>query len=287
LLFDVFKLKSRLKTDDIYRTKLEIALELVKKVVEMGFIVNIVLADSFYGESSTFLNGLSEMGLDYIVSIRSDHGVWMGPGERVRKNRWRHFERVFADGSQETRYIREIIFGRRREKRYWQLTTDTKELPAEGTFYLMTKKADLNYKDIGNLYGLRNWVEYGYKQSKDELGWSDYRLTHYQDIEKWWEMVYHALFLVSFTCNRNRKDEGSLTEKELKDNPRWEEDKSWKSQLNNLHLLIEPWNYLSNLASWLKVYNTPELSIGLSRLIRKLNSYRGPWISTINLFSSA
>jgi hypothetical protein len=28
-------------------------------------------------------------------------------------------------------------------------------------------------------------VFYGLKQSKNELGWADYRLTHYPDIERW------------------------------------------------------------------------------------------------------
>lgn len=55
----------------------------------------------------------------------------------------------------------------------------------------------LNYKDLGNFYGCRNWVEYGLNQSKNELGWADFRLTRYQDIEKWWEIVCSAYLLVS------------------------------------------------------------------------------------------
>lgn len=40
-------------------------------------------------------------------------------------------------------------------------------------------------RDVGNFYGLRTWVEYGLKQSKNELGWADFRLTHYSQIDKW------------------------------------------------------------------------------------------------------
>jgi SRSO17 transposase len=32
----------------------------------------------------------------------------------------------------------------------------------------MTKVPKIKYKEVGNLYGLRNWVEYGLKQSKNE-----------------------------------------------------------------------------------------------------------------------
>lgn len=44
-------------------------------------------------------------------------------------------------------------------------------------------------KTIGNLYGKGTWVECGFRQSKQELGWTDYRLTKGKDIEKWWEII--------------------------------------------------------------------------------------------------
>ena len=47
----------------------------------------------------------------------------------------------------------------------------------------MTKLPGVKYKQVGNLYGLRNWVEYGLKQSKDELGWADFRMTDYSQIQ--------------------------------------------------------------------------------------------------------
>jgi len=39
------------------------------------------------------------------------------------------------------------------------------------------------HKSVGNIYGLRTWIEYGFKQVKDELGWADYRVTSHQEIE--------------------------------------------------------------------------------------------------------
>lgn len=64
----------------------------------------------------------------------------------------------------------------------------------------MTEIAGLKYKDVGNLYGCRNWVEYGLHMSKNELGWADFRLTRYQDIEKWWEIVSSAYLLGTLVC---------------------------------------------------------------------------------------
>jgi SRSO17 transposase len=61
----------------------------------------------------------------------------------------------------------------------------------------MTKVPGIKYKEVGNLYGLRTWVEYGLKQSKNELGWADFRITAYAQIEKWWELVMSAYLMVS------------------------------------------------------------------------------------------
>ena len=50
---------------------------------------------------------------------------------------------------------------------------------------------------VGNTFGLRTWIEYGFKHAKDDLGWADYRVTDYASIERWWELVMSAYTLVS------------------------------------------------------------------------------------------
>lgn len=101
--------------------------------------------------------------IHFVITIRSNHGVWLPKGQSVRYNKWRKFDRVFSNGNQEVRYIREIIFGRRRDIRYWQVTTDTEKLPENSTWFLMTHVPGIKYSEVGNLYGLRAWVEYGLK----------------------------------------------------------------------------------------------------------------------------
>lgn len=38
---------------------------------------------------------------------------------------------------------------------------------------------------------------YGYKQNKNKLGWIDYRLTDYRDIERWWELIFSAYLMIN------------------------------------------------------------------------------------------
>ncbi len=186
LLFEVYKPRERLKPEDTYLTKPQIAAKLMNSLKSMGFNFNLVLADSLYGESGTnFISVLDEMNLNYVVAIRSNHDVELLKGQHTQYLEWERFKRVFSDLDSENRFIREIIPGKRTEKRYWQITTDRDNLPGNSTRYVMSKYPDITSREVGNFYGLRTWVEYGLKQSKNELGWADYRLTHYPNIERW------------------------------------------------------------------------------------------------------
>jgi SRSO17 transposase len=64
--------------------------------------------------------------------------VRLPPKQKVRANKWCKFERIFSDGSREVRYIREIIYGKKRALRYWEITTDIEILPENSTWYVMT-----------------------------------------------------------------------------------------------------------------------------------------------------
>src|SRR4028118_1983535 len=120
LIFEVYKSKEKLRKGEPYLSKPHIAAGMIRYLREIGFRFKLVLADSLYGEShSNFINFLNELQLNYAVAIRSNHGVWLPKDQTVRQNRWRAFDRRFSDGSKQTRYIREIVFGRRREVQYW------------------------------------------------------------------------------------------------------------------------------------------------------------------------
>ncbi len=124
---------------------------------------------------------------------------------------------------------------------YWQLTTDPETLPKNATWYVMTHIPNLKYHQVGNLYGLRNWVEYGLKQSKNELGWADFRVTSYAQIERWWEMVMSAYLLVSLHTNllhqpqpqpANQRDaQPQAIVLKLAQHPSWNPATGWKQVL--------------------------------------------------------
>jgi len=279
ILFEIFKPKKRLKSGDKYKTKPEIAGELIEKIVELGFGIKGVLSDSLYGESEEkFISLLERLGLEYMVAIRRNHGVWLPPGARVRANRWRKFERIMSDEKKEIRYVREIIFGQRGKRTYWEVTTDPQTLPDNSTSFVMSNIPHLKYSNVGNIYGERTWVEYGFRPCKYELGWGDFRLTHYPHIERWWEMICTAYLLVTLMASpfiSSASQPPTPSEEILIEashqHPHWDSNKNGKSRLNNLRLLLLPLMCFNLILSWLEVFPIGHLSLGFPRLISLIN----------------
>jgi hypothetical protein len=76
-------------------------------------------------------------------------------------------------------------------------TTDPARLPKLTTWYLLTnlhrpasgRAQQAQLSEIVGAYGLRNWVEQGYKQVKDELGWADFQVRGDRAIRRHWQLV--------------------------------------------------------------------------------------------------
>ena len=84
LMLKVFKPEVTLKEGDKYKSKIELASEIITDWIEENFNIELVLADSLYGESSKFQRKLDESNLAYVVAIISNHGVWLSLGQSVR-----------------------------------------------------------------------------------------------------------------------------------------------------------------------------------------------------------
>lgn len=283
LTFEVYKPRERLQAGDTYLSKPEIAVGMIRQLQAWGFRFKLVLADSLYGESgSNFIDVLYELKLPFVVAIRSNHAVWLPKEQKVRCNRWREFKRIFSDGTTQQRYIREIIFGKRRATQFWEITTDPQALPKNSTWHVMTHVPEIKYHQVGNLYGLRNWVEYGLKQSKNELGWADFRVTDYAQIQKWWEVIMSAYLLVSLHSGSlypqtdfQGDNQASIVVHKFSMHPWWDEGSGWKNLLNNLRLVLQPFVLFNLIRPWLKVFPIPALTLGFSRLIALMNYFHG------------
>lgn len=218
-------------SDPDYRTKPQIAVDLVRRAVAAAIPFRAVVADSFYGENETFRTGLVQLGLGYVLALRPSHSWWARAdqvnslveaaqvatwGGVAAPGDWTAVERTFRDGHTECWWALEVTigpYGPDRRERAVVVTTDPEALPAPTTWYLVTNlsaperapAAAVNLPltdltEIARLYGLRNWVEQSYKQVKGALGWSSYQVRSDRAMRRHWALVWCA-FSVCWWAN--------------------------------------------------------------------------------------
>jgi hypothetical protein len=203
------------KRDPGFRTKPQLAVELVEAAHQAGIRFRAVVADCFYGDNPGFTDALVTAKVPFVLALKPRKGTWAPvdaahtPTEAAgeldwqgprKPGRWRRIQRRFRDGHTETWWAADAQlggWGPDRRLRLVVATTDPAKLPGHSSWYLLTnlprpatrraQQADL--ADIVRLYGLRNWVEQGYKQVKGELGWADFQVRTDRAIRRHWTLV--------------------------------------------------------------------------------------------------
>jgi hypothetical protein len=207
--------------DPGFRTKPQLAAWLVNAARKAGICFRAVVADCFYGDNEGFCAALGAAKVAYVLAVKPRKGVW-APADQVHTPReaaaelawtspeepgdWTKVTRRFRDGHTQTWWAADARLGAAgwgpdRRLRLVVATTDPATLPKLSTWYLVTNlphperrraragfpPADL--AEVVRLYGLRNWVEQGYKQVKHELGWADFQVRSDRAIRRHWQLV--------------------------------------------------------------------------------------------------
>jgi DDE superfamily endonuclease len=214
---------SKGKADAAFRTKPQMALQLIEAALEMGVLFRAVVADSGYGENPTLTEALGGEDLPYVVSVKPSTGIW-APMDAVHTPQeaaevlpwhgaaepgpWSPAVRTFRDGHTEMWWAAELVYGPygpERPVRRVVATTDPEHFPAASTWYVETNLPAPDSKrapqsplaaaplaEIVRLYGLRGWVEQSYKQLKNELGWADAMVRADVALRRHWLLIFCA-----------------------------------------------------------------------------------------------
>jgi len=212
------------RSDPAFRTKPQIAVELVERARAASIPFRAVVADCLYGENADFEGAMWKAKVPYVLSLRPHKGRWAEeeaahtPEEAAQRMRWNGpndpgdwepIVRTFKDGHTEKWWAVEVStlvgYGPQESTRLVAVSTDPQTLPANSTWHLMTnvpapgspraqrssfEAADLC--EVVRVYGLRQWVEQSFRQIKGELGFSDFQVRRDHAIRRHWELVFCA-----------------------------------------------------------------------------------------------
>jgi SRSO17 transposase len=185
--------EARVPSDLVFKTKPELALQMLDRALEDSLPRGIVLADEGYGNSSEFRKALRERELDYAVAVSASTTVWVADrngklgqlrrsvrelarelGEkRFRRTTWREGTR----GLLHARFaVRRVVVGsekgRSPSKResQWLLMEWRNGEPEPGHFYLLTLPEKTSRKQMVRIVKERYRTERVYEDLKGELG---------------------------------------------------------------------------------------------------------------------
>jgi DDE superfamily endonuclease len=201
--------------DPLFQTKPQLAVELVHAARAAGIGFRAVVADCAYGDNPGFTHALGTAKVPFVLALKPRKGTWAPadaahtPTEAAAEPGWRGRGGLanggVSSGASATATprpggrptLRSAVGARIGGCGWWWPTTDPATLPGHSSWYLLTnlsrpasrRAQQANLAEVVRLYGLRNWVEQGYKQVKGELGWADFQVRSDRAIRRHWALV--------------------------------------------------------------------------------------------------
>lgn len=185
--------KVHIPKEVVFKTKTDLALEMISRAVDDGIAGEIVLADSFYGRSHTFRDTVRIFGLDYAVAVDADANVWLLDARGRRHRDYQRLDKIAA--SLDSKAFRRLTYregtknklsGRfcfRRVKVAFEDGTEPAEReplwlvmewpegePKPNKFFLTTLPRRMTKKQIVRIIKERWRTERVYQEMKGELG---------------------------------------------------------------------------------------------------------------------
>jgi len=185
--------ETRIPASMTFKTKPELALQMLARALKNDVPRGVVLADEGYGNSKEFRQGIRELGLDYAVAVSSTTKVWLvdrsgkiwSPRVGVKELALRLGDKGFRQttwrqgtrGTLHARFaMRRVVVGSgkgpapKHAEPQWLLMEWRDDEPEPMHFHLLTLPEDSTRKQMVRLVKERYRTERAYQDLKGELG---------------------------------------------------------------------------------------------------------------------
>jgi SRSO17 transposase len=207
-----------------YRSKTDVALELVETAIARGVRFGDVGVDGGDGKEPAFLRGLDGLGCRFVADVHCDQTVylqdpeptvpvWSGRGKPplhrraqatpVRVDHWaasqppEAWQRLTLRGGEKGRLVAEYLHARvwvwdRRETqaRCWHLLVRREVGASEISHYCLSNApAHVTWPELARVQAQRYFIEHSFREAKSECGLADYQVRR-------WDAWHHHMALV-------------------------------------------------------------------------------------------
>jgi len=212
-----------------FKTKPELALDMIKQDITRGVSFDWIGGDGLYGHNTQLCNGLDDLGCFYVMDVHKDERVFLeepafsippsNPGKgrnptklqpNIKSMRLDKLVTLIADNSWKLEEIRDTVKGKLmllvHKQNIW--IWDGESEKAKKKVLIITKTTDIkpkikysisngdldayNHKEYAYFVSQRYWVERSFDNAKNELGMSDYQIRKWQS----WH-THHAIIMMA------------------------------------------------------------------------------------------
>ena len=225
----------------VFKTKQELALDMVDVAIEEGLTFGWVAADGFYGRDSKFLNALDDQELLFVVDVPCDQTVYLkdpkpylprrrnkkGPkfknlrsrteGTRVdeffkqiQKSQWNKVEirdttkgKLFSYAYRKRLYVWDGLEKHARER--WLVITQD-PITNEVKYFLSNADTSVSLTTLVRKHAQRFWIERTFQDGKTSVGMADYQVRRWKGWQHHMSMVMLALLFLLKERIGNKKN---------------------------------------------------------------------------------
>lgn len=202
------------KEDEQFRTKTQLAIELIDKCLLRDLKPGRITADSFYGNNIKFLQALEERKLEYVVALRGSRNVYVELSGDTRREKHRLDEVAKTITAEQ---LTKVVLPLDKPREVWVATflvhfpklTGTRKvaIQMDAPSFAEAKEVDYILTNapqevatatwIAKEYSSRNWIEVFYRETKGWLGLTEYQVRSKGTIYRHWMIVFLAFSFIT------------------------------------------------------------------------------------------